>query len=130
MLNHESGLLGISGTSADMRTLLARRATDDRAALAVEMFCYQVRKTIGSLTAALGGLDTLVFTGGIGEHAAPVRGEVCERLGHLGVVIDSARNARSEAVISAAESSCTVRVIATDEQRIIARHVGRVLFSS
>ena len=129
MVNHEAGLLGISGTSADMRTLLARRASDARAALAVEMFCYQVRKTIGALTAALGGLDALVFTGGIGEHAAPIRGEICERLQHLGIVLDEARNDRSEAVISKDDSPCTVRVVATDEQRTIARHARRVLFA-
>jgi acetate kinase len=130
MLNHESGLVGVSGTSADMRALLARRASDARAALAVEMFCHQARKTVGSLTAVLGGLDTLVFTGGIGEHAAPVRGEICERLGHIGVMLDPARNARSESIISAADSPCTVRVIATDEQRTIARHARRVLLAS
>ena len=130
MLNHESGLLGVSGTSADMRTLLARRAGDPRAALAVEMFCHQARKAIGSLSAVMGGLDTLVFTGGIGEHAVAIRGEICERLGYLGISLEPARNARSEAVISAGDSRCAVRVIATDEQRTIARHVRRVLFAS
>jgi acetate kinase len=130
MLNHESGLLGVSGTSADVRALLARRSSDARAALALEMFCYQAKKTIGALTAALGGLDTLVFTGGIGEHAAPVRREICESLGHLGISIDPSRNTRSEAVISAAGSRCTVRVVPTDEERTIARHARRVLFSS
>lgn len=130
MLNHESGLVGVSGTSADMRALLARRASDPRASLAVEMFCYQARKTIGSLAAAMGGLDTLVFTGGIGEHAAPVRREICERLEHLGIAIDPSRNARGEPVISAGPSACTVRVVATDEERTIARHARRVLFSS
>ena len=130
MLNHESGLLGVSGTTADMRTLLARRGSDPRASLAVEMFCYQARKTIGSLAAALGGLDTLVFTGGIGEHAAPIRSEICEQLGYLGISVDLARNARSEPILSTDDSRCAVRVIATDEQRTIARHVRSVLFAS
>jgi len=130
MLNHESGLLGVSGASADMRTLLARRASDPRAALAVAMFCYHARKAIGALAAVMGGLDTLVFTGGIGEHAVPVRSEICERLGYLGIALEPRRNDQSEAVISTSAARCTVRVIATDEQRTIARHVRRVLFSS
>jgi acetate kinase len=130
MLNHESGLLGVSGASADMRALLARRATDPRAALAVAMFCQQARKAIGSLAAVLGGIDTLVFTGGIGEHAPLVRREICEPLGHLGIFIESGRNARTEPVISADDARCTVRVIATDEERTIARHARSVLFAS
>jgi len=129
MLNQESGLLGVSGTTADVRSLLARRGADVRAALAVEMFCYQARKAIGSLAAALGGLDTLVFTGGIGEHAVPIRREICEPLGHLGVSIDPIRNEQSEDVISADRSPCKVRVVATDEQRTIARHARDVLFA-
>jgi acetate kinase len=130
MLNHESGLLGVSGVSADMRALLARRANDARAALAIEMFCHQARKAIGSLAAVLGGLDTLVFTGGIGEHAVPIRREICERLEHLGVSIDHGRNEQSSAVVSTDASRCSVRVIATDEQCTIARHVRRALFAS
>jgi acetate kinase len=129
MLNRESGLLGVSGTSADMRDLLARRKNDPRAALAVEMFCYQARKTIGALAAVMGGIDTLVLTGGIGERAVPVRSEICEGLGHLGISIEPHQNARSAAVISKADSPCTVRVVATDEQRTIARHARRVLFA-
>jgi acetate kinase len=129
MVNRESGLLGVSGTSADMRVLLARRANDGRAALAVDLFCHQARKAIGSLAAVLGGIDTLVFTGGIGEHAAPVRLEIGERLGHLGISIDPVRNSRAEAIVSTEQSPCTVRVIHTDEERIIARHARCLVFA-
>ena len=90
-MNRESGLLGVSGTTADMKTLLERRARDEAAAVAVAMFCYQARKQVGALAAALGGLDTLVFTGGIGERAAPVRAEICDGLAHLGVRLDGAQ---------------------------------------
>jgi acetate kinase len=129
MLSHESGLLGVSGSTSDMKALLARRGNDQRAALAVEMFCYQVRKTIGALTAVLGGLDSLVFTGGIGEHAAPVRSRICMGLQHLGILIDTARNERAEGVVSSSDSPCTVRVIKTNEERTIASHARRVLFA-
>ena len=95
MVNHESGMLGISGTSSDMRDLLAREEADPRAAEAVGLFCYQAKKWIGSYAAALGGLDTLVFAGGIGENAPPVRARICAGLGFLGVALDPARNARS-----------------------------------
>ena len=128
LVNHEAGLLGVSGSSPDMKTLLERRGADPRAAQAVEMFCYQVRKTVGALAAALGGLDTLVFTGGIGERAAPVRWEVCRGLEHLGVHLDAERNGAHAPVISAAESRCTVRVIPTNEDLMIARHTRQVLF--
>ena len=101
MVNHESGLLGVSETSSDMRDLLAREAADERAAEAVAMFCYQTKKWIGAFAAALGGLDTLVFAGGIGENAAPVRSRVCEGLSHLGLVLSEARNAAHANVISA-----------------------------
>ena len=127
LIDREAGLLGVSGLTSDMKTLLERRAAYPRAALAVEMFCYQVRKHIGALAAVLGGLDTLVFTGGIGEHAAPVRREICEGLEHLGVRLDRGRNDAHAAVISAADSVCTVRVVATDEDLMIARHTRAVL---
>jgi acetate kinase len=129
MLNHEAGLLGVSGASADMRVLLSRSATDRRAALAVEMFCYQARKTIGSLAAALGGLDSLVFTGGVGENAAPIRARICEPLRHLGMFLDAGRNEGVGRVISTDDSPCVVRVVATNEERTIARHVRRALFA-
>lgn len=127
IVGRESGLLGVSGFSADVKVLLARRGADPDAALAIEMFCYHARKAVGALAAAMGGIDTLVFTGGIGEHAAPVRAEICGPLGFLGVRIDERRNASAAAIISAEGSPCTVRVVATDEARMIARHTARVL---
>jgi len=110
-----------------MRELLATRSTDPRAALAVEMFCYQAAKAAGALAAALNGLDSLVFTGGIGEHAPPVREGICAELAHLGVRLERGRNAANAAVISADDSPCTVRVVPADEERSIARHTARVL---
>jgi acetate kinase len=127
LVNRESGLLGVGG-SADMKTLLERRDRDPQAALAVAMFCYQARQTIGALAAGLGGLDTLVFTGGIGERAAPVRAAICEGLGHLGVRLDPARNAAHGDPVSPPESRCAVRVIGTNEELMIARHCRAVLF--
>ncbi len=126
LINHESGLLGISETSADMQDLLARQATDERAAEAVEYFCYQARKWVGAFAAVLGGLDTLVFSGGIGEHAAEVRARICAGLGFLGLELDEARNTAHAALISAASSRVSVRVMPTDEERQIAQTVGRI----
>jgi acetate kinase len=125
MVNHESGLLGVSGTSSDMRDLLARESRDERAAEAVHLFCYQARKWIGAYAAALGGLDTLVFAGGIGENAPVVRARICEGLGFLGVRLDGRRNAANSGLVS--RGSVDVRVIRTDEELMIARSVGRVL---
>ena len=122
LLAHESGLLGVSGLSPDMRTLLDARATSPPAALAVDMFCYRARKEIGALAAALGGLDTLVFTGGIGEGAAPVRSEICAGLEHLGVALDGARNGRGDACISSPGARVLVLVVHADEDLMIARH--------
>ena len=127
MVNHESGLLGVSGTSSDLRDLGARERTDPRAAEAVELFCYQARKWIGALAAALGGLDTLVFSAGIGENAPGIRRRICAELGFLGARLDGPRNARSAPVISAAGGRVTVRVIRTDEERMIARSTARLL---
>jgi acetate kinase len=127
MVNKESGLLGISETSSDMRDLLANEAADVRAAEAVALFCYQARKWIGAYAAALGGLDTLVFAGGIGENAPDVRARICEGLGFLGIKISSSRNAKNVAVISTDASRVTVRVMRTDEELMIARSVCRVL---
>jgi acetate kinase len=127
LVDHEAGLLGVSGIGADMKTLLAVRAREPAAAEAVALFCHQLWKHVGALAAVLGGLDTLVFTGGIGEHAAPVRAEACRGLEHLGVRLDPERNARHAAVISADGPGCTVRVIATDEDLVIARHTRAVL---
>ena len=127
MVNHESGLLGISGTSADMRDLLAREARDGSAADAVALFCYQAKKWIGSYAAALGGLDTLVFAGGIGENAPVVRERICDGLGFLGLTLDRKRNAQSAPLISKGASRVAVRVIRTDEELMIARSVTRLL---
>jgi acetate kinase len=128
LINHQAGLLGVSGISADMKVLLERRDAEPNAAQAVEMFCYQVRKYIGALAAALGGLDLLVFTAGIGERAAPVRWEICRGLEYVGISLDPERNARHADVISASDSTCTVRVIPTNEDLMIARHTCRVVF--
>ncbi len=130
LLNHQAGLLAVSGISSDMKTLLEKRSKDPAADLAVRVFCYQVRKFIGAFAAALGGLDTLVFTGGIGERAAAVRAEVCESLGHLGIYLDSDANARSAEIISRSAGRCVVRVIATDEDLMIARHTREVLLAA
>jgi len=129
LLSKESGLLGVSGASADMRDLLAREAADPAAADAVALFVRGVHKAVGALATTIGGLDTLVFSGGIGEHAAPVRARVCAALTHLGVELDPARNAAGARapVISTDASACTVRVIPTDEEAVIARETIRVL---
>src|SRR5262249_41571464 len=128
LVNNRAGLLGVSGISPDMRTLLEQRDREPHAAQAVEMFCYQLRKHIAALTSVLGGLDTLVFTGGIGEHSAPVRWEVCQGLAHLGITLDPDQNAAHAEVISASRSACTVRVIPTNEDLMIARHTRSLLF--
>jgi len=125
MVNHESGLLGVSETSSDMRDLLAKEAADIRAAEAVTLFCYQAKKWIGSFAAALGGLDTLVFSAGIGENCPPIRNRICEGLGFLGLELNESRNAESAAVISADTSRIKVRVIRTDEELMIAHSTLR-----
>jgi len=125
MVNHESGLLGVSETSSDMRDLLDHEKQDMRAAEAVALFCYQAKKWIGSYAAALGGLDTLVFAGGIGENAPVVRARICERLECLGIKLDKTRNAKNAVKISKDASRVTVRVIRTDEELMIARSVLR-----
>ena len=125
MVNQESGLLGVSETSSDMRDLLAHEAGDARAAEAVALFCYQAKKWIGSFAAALGGLDTLVFAGGIGEKAPVVRARICAGLEFLGIELDEERNAANEGLISANAGRVAVRVIRTDEELIIARSVLR-----
>ena len=121
MVNHESGLLGVSETSSDMRDLLAREAGDVRAAEAVALFCYQAKKWIGSFAAALGGLDTLVFAGGIGENAPLVRARICDGLGFLGIELNETRNAKNAPLISPDAGRVTVRVIRTDEELMIAQ---------
>jgi acetate kinase len=130
LINEQSGLLGVSGITSDMKTLLDRRGSEPGAALAVEMFCYQLRKQIGALSAALGGLDLLVFTGGIGERAAAVRWEVCRGLEHLGITLDRTRNDANADTISGVDCKCLVRVIPTNEDLMIARYTYRVIYSS
>ena len=127
LVNEESGLLGVSGTTSDMRQLLVRAGEDRRAAEAVDLFCYLAKKHLGALVAALGGLDTLVFTGGVGEHAVPVRERICAGLGFLGVALDTAHNANHESVISVPGSRVTVRVVPTDENLMVARHTRRLI---
>lgn len=129
LLDHQAGLLGVSGETSDMKVLLQRSQTDSAAQMAVQMFAYQVRKFIGAYAAVLNGLDTLVFTGGIGERAAEVRANICSGLEYLGVALDAPANARNAEVISLPACKCKVRVIQTDEDLIIARHTREVAFS-
>jgi len=130
LVNHQAGLLGVSGISSDMKTLLEKRHSEPTAAHAVDMFCYQLRKHIGALAAVLGGLDTLVFTGGIGERAPRVRWEVCQNLKYLGIYLDAQRNDAHADSISTPQSPCTVRVIPTNEELMIARHTRKLIFPS
>jgi acetate kinase len=120
----------MSETSADVRDLVARRGSDPRAFDALQIFCYQARKWIGALTAALGGIDVLVFAGGIGENSVEVRAEICESLSHLGIQLDAERNARGDGMISAQGEGCQVWVIHTDEESLIAREVQRLVDSA
>jgi len=126
LVNRQSGLLGVSESSPDMRDLLARQAGDPRAADAVSLFCYQARKWVGALAAVLGGLDALVFAGGIGENAAEVRARVCDGLEFLGIRLDAGRNAANAAVISADAGRCVVHVIKTDEEVKVVGDVLRI----
>jgi acetate kinase len=127
MVNHESGLLGVSGSSGDVQDLLNRESGDSRARDALDLFCYQAKKWIGSFSAALGGLDTLVFAGGIGENSATLRARICAGLEYLGVHVDRSRNERHDAIISAPGAPATLRVIRTDEESVIASATARVL---
>jgi acetate kinase len=127
LVNFQSGLRGVSETSSDMRDLLELESEDVRAAEAVALFCYQVKKWIGAFAAALGGLDTLVFSGGIGENAPPVRQRICDGLDFLGITLNETDNRKNAPLISQPESRTTVRVIHTNEERMIAETVCRVL---
>ena len=127
MVNFKSGLLGVSETSADMRDLLKIETEDPRAAEAVALFCYQIKKYIGAYAAALGGLDTLVFAGGIGEKAPLIRSRICAGLGFLGIELDLQRNDQDAEVISVDGGRVKVGVIRTNEEWVIARSVCRVL---
>ena len=123
LLARESGLLGISGTTGAMEALLEAQGRDPRAAEAVEVFCYRVSKEIAAMSVALGGVQVLVFAGGMGEVAAEVRQRICAPLYHLGIVLDDTRNKQHEAVISAADAKVDVRIIHTDEDSVMVRHV-------
>jgi acetate kinase len=127
LVNHESGLLGISETSSDVRDLLAREREDVRAAEALGVFCYQTKKWIAAFAGALGGLDTLVFAGGIGENSAPIRERICAGLQFIGVELDEPRNRVHAPLISSEASRVAVRVIATDEESVIARMTVQTL---
>ena len=127
LINHESGLLGVSETSSDMQDLLAKQTVDSRAAEALELFCYQTKKWIGAFAAVLDGLETLVFSGGIGEHAPAIRSRICAGLTFLGIALDENRNQADAGIISTDASRVTVRVIPTDEERMIAQSVCRLL---
>jgi len=127
MVNKEGGLLGISGISPDMKDLLEAERTNQHAAEAVELFCYQAKKFLGALTAVLGGLDTLVFTGGIGENSPPARWRICEDLEILGIRLSKDHNDRNDPVISLEGNPVTVRVMKTNEELMIARHTRKLL---
>jgi acetate kinase len=127
MASEQSGLLGVSGTSGDLRALTARAATDPHAAEAIALFCYEVKKRIGAFAAVLGGIDRLVFTGGIGEHAAHVRAAVCQGLEFLGLALDPARNAAHQATVSSEGAAVAVHVLPTDEERVVLAGVLSVL---
>ena len=127
MVNFRSGLLGVSETSSDMRDLLGRETQDMRAAEAVDLFCYQVGKWIGAFAAVLGGLDALVFSGGVGENAPLIRERICKGLGFLGIELDPRMNSANEGVISAASTKVATRMVRTDEESVIAATVRRTL---
>lgn len=129
VVNRQAGLLGISGISSDMQDLLSREAEEPRAAEAIELFCYQAKKFLGALAAVLGGLETLVFTAGIGEHAPSIRRRICEGMEFLGIRLDESRNQANAPVISPPEGRVVVRVIKTNEQLMIARQTHSLLSS-
>ena len=125
LINQQSGLLGVSGLSSDMRTLLA--SAEPAAGEAVDLFVYRIGRELGSLAAALGGLDALVFTGGIGEHAATIRAPVCRDAHWLGLALDEAANQAGGPRISGEGSAVSAWVIPTDENLMVARHTRRLL---
>ena len=129
MVNFESGLLGVSETSADMKRLLEIEDSDVRAKEAIELFCYQVKKSIGALAASIGGISTLVFTGGMGENAPRIRAKICEGLEFLGVILDPEQNEEGARLISAPASQAGVHVIHTNEAVTIARHASEIVSS-
>jgi acetate kinase len=122
-VNRDGGLLGISETSSDVRALLAAASTDSKAEDAIAVFCYQAAKFIGAYSAALGGIDALVFTGGIGENSPEIRARICAKLDFLGIKLDSALNRENASTISVAHGAVVVRIMKTREEVMIARHV-------
>ncbi len=129
LLNRESGLLGVSESTADMRELLRKEAADPRAALAIQLFCYRAKKYIGAYAAALGGLDLLAFSGGIGENAPVIRERICAGLDFLGLGVDATSNHANEAIISTGASRVKIRVVRADEEKTIAQQVSSLLKS-
>jgi len=127
MLNHYSGLVGVSGLSSDMKDLLDKASQDAHASLAIDLFCYQARKFIGALAAVLGGLDTLVFTGGIGENAILIRARICENMVFIGIKLDANANRENARIISTVGTPVTVRVMKTNEELMIARHTYKLI---
>jgi acetate kinase len=127
LVNQRSGLIGVSGISSDMRDLLELESEDPHAAQAVDMYCYQAKKHLAAMAAVLGGLDTLVFTAGIGAKSPAIRKRICQGMEFLGIRIDSKLNEANDAVISRDGAAVTVRVIKTDEELMIARHVYNLL---
>jgi len=130
LVNHESGLLGVSGTSSNMQELLERRKSDKHASEAVDLFCYHVKKWIGTFIAVLDGLDALVFSGGIGENAPELRSAICTDMNYAGIRIDEEKNKNNSFQISAQQSAVKVFVIPTDEELVIARNAERILKTS
>jgi acetate kinase len=130
LVNQKAGLLGVSGTSSDMADLLAHEATDHRAAEAVEIYCRQAKKFLASFAGVLGGLETVIFTAGIGENAPAIRRRICEGLAFLGIQIDADRNDGNAAIISSEGSPVTVRVMKTNEELMLARHTRLVVRGS
>ncbi len=126
LINKQSGLLGVSGLSGDMRDLLEKEAVNPDAAAAIALYCYAAKKYVGAYAAVLGGLDILVFTAGVGEHAAPIRERICSGLEFLGIEIDPERNCANAPVVSSDESRVKVRVMTTNEDLMIARHAARL----
>jgi acetate kinase len=127
LINHESGLLGIAETSGDMADLLLRENNDISAKEAIDLFCYEVKKKIGAYTAVLGGIDTLIFSGGIGENAPAIRQRICENLSFLGIELDSKRNQENNGLISIDTSKVAVRIIPTDEAWMMAQIVNQMI---
>jgi acetate kinase len=124
----QCGLKGVSEVSSDLRDLLEAQDTNPKARDAVDLFCYSARKALGSLVAVLDGVETLIFTGGIGENAAFPRASICEGFHHLGLEIDPTANEQNRAIISSPTSRVTVRVMKTNEELVIARHTARIAF--